>query len=163
MSWSVMHVGNPSIAENGNKKGKQTMLYFKHVTIFNTKLYQNKSSSDALPTLLFLYHNFVKMVCFQSKWICACYFVQVRICKTYWFLKIKISLKQTFIYHILWMSTFDQTCVTAPSIQLSEPHFISSSVNKYFIGKENGKMIMRASKNYTWYDMIHMYALAQIS
>ena len=47
------------------------------------------------------------------------------------------------------MSTFDQTCVTAPSIRLSEPHFISSSVNKYFIGKENGKMIMRASKYYT--------------
>ena len=72
-----MFVGAPFIKKKGNTRGEQTMLYFKRVAIFMRKLYKNKSVSDALGILLFLYDNFVKTKCFLSKWIHACNFVQV--------------------------------------------------------------------------------------
>ena len=59
-------VGGLSKVENGYARGKQTMLYLKHVAIFRSKLCLNKGVSDTVRTL-FLYHNFMKMICFLSK------------------------------------------------------------------------------------------------
>ena len=44
ISSSAICVGTPSKVENGNTKGKQTMLYFKRVDILRRKLYRNKRS-----------------------------------------------------------------------------------------------------------------------
>ena len=52
-----MYVGTPSAAENGNTRGKQTIL--KRVAIFRSKLYLNKNICNTL-RMLFLYHNFVR-------------------------------------------------------------------------------------------------------
>ena len=52
-----MYMETPSIAENGNTRDEQTMLYLKRIAIFKSKLYRNISVRDAF-RLLFLDYKF---------------------------------------------------------------------------------------------------------
>ena len=86
---SVDLIWNPSIAGNDGRRVKQTMLYFQACCyFFRNKLYPNRSVRDALNIWLFWYHNFLKTICFLSKRIRACNFVQVRVLKKHWLLKL---------------------------------------------------------------------------
>ena len=42
-----------SIVKNGNKKGKQIMLYFERVAIFRSQLYLDRSVRDTVHVVLF--------------------------------------------------------------------------------------------------------------
>ena len=88
INWPVAYAGTSSTMENGNTRGKQTMLYSKCVAIFRSKLFQNKSIWDTVRLLMLLYNNSMKTICFLSKYN----FIYMRILKNIDFWKSELIL-----------------------------------------------------------------------
>ena len=108
ISWHVMFVGSQSIVENGNTRGKQTMLYFQHVAIFISIWIVNFTETKAYVTLLaccycVLYNIFVKTMSFLSKWICPCNPVQVRIFEKNNFWNQNFYQNEFYIFFCEWI------------------------------------------------------------